>query len=75
MKAIVSITLIVLLCGINSAPINAIRLCASRKKNIENLSLKQHIPSLPENIPNNSNVAHTIVSLKYVMYYKSTLLK
>ncbi|XP_076636027.1 kinase protein wishful thinking [Colletes latitarsis] len=60
MKAIVSITLIVLLCGINSTPINAIRICASRKKSIENLSLKQNAPSVPENIPNDSNIARIV---------------
>lgn len=65
MKAFVSITLTVLLCGINSAPINAIRICASRKKSIENLSLKQNTPSVPETIPNDSNIAHTIVSWKH----------
>ncbi|XP_012151416.1 kinase protein wishful thinking isoform X1 [Megachile rotundata] len=59
MKAIVSITLIVLLYGINSIPINAVRICASRKKSIENLPLKQNAQSVPENISNDSNVVHT----------------
>lgn len=68
MKAIVSITLILLLYGINSIPINAVRICASRKKNIENLPLKQNALSVPENIPNNSNLVHTIVSFQHMVY-------
>ncbi|XP_043587446.1 bone morphogenetic protein receptor type-2 isoform X2 [Bombus pyrosoma] len=59
MKAIVSITLIVLLYGINSVPISAIRICASRKKNNENFLLKQNTPSVPEDLLNDSNVIHT----------------
>ncbi|XP_017889163.1 bone morphogenetic protein receptor type-2 isoform X2 [Ceratina calcarata] len=59
MKAIVSITLIALLHGINSIPINA-RKCASRKKNIDNFPLKQNIPSVPESLPNDSNVIHSL---------------
>ncbi|XP_033356226.1 bone morphogenetic protein receptor type-2 isoform X2 [Bombus vosnesenskii] len=59
MKAIVSITLIVLLYGINSIPISAIRICASRKKNNENFLLKQNTPSVPEDLLNDSNVIHT----------------
>ncbi|KAG7201570.1 hypothetical protein KM043_004316 [Ampulex compressa] len=60
MKAIVSLTLVTLLCGISSAPTNAIRICASRKKTIENISLKQNTPGVPEDIPNDNSVARTI---------------
>jgi len=62
MRAIVSIALITLLCGISLAPINAIRRCASRKKNVENLSLKQNSAHVPEDTSNNHNVGCTIKS-------------
>lgn len=70
MKAIVSITLIVLLYGINSVPISAIRICASRKKNNENFLLKQNTPSVPEDLLNDSNVIHTGVSseIYWILY-------
>ena len=62
MKAIVSITLIVLLYGINSVPISAIKICASRGKDNENFTLKQNITSVPEDLLNDSNIIHTAVS-------------
>lgn len=74
MKAIVSITFIVLLYGINSVPISAIRICASRKKNNENFPLKQNTPSVPEDFLNDSNIIHTAVSLiLYVFTVKLVL--
>lgn len=69
MKAIVSITLILLLHGINSVPSNAIRICASRKKNIENFPLKQSIASVPENLPNDNSITHIAVSVVICMIY------
>ncbi|XP_043525345.1 bone morphogenetic protein receptor type-2 isoform X2 [Frieseomelitta varia] len=59
MKAIVSITLIVLLYGINSVPISAIKICASRGKDNKNFTLKQNITSVPEDLLNDSNIIHT----------------
>ncbi|KAG5326756.1 BMPR2 protein, partial [Acromyrmex heyeri] len=56
MRAIVSIVLITLLCGISLAPINAIRKCASRKKNVENLSLKQNSAGVSEVTSNDHNI-------------------
>ncbi|XP_018060219.1 PREDICTED: bone morphogenetic protein receptor type-2 isoform X2 [Atta colombica] len=55
MRAIVSIVLITLLCGISLAPINA-RKCASRKKNVENLSLKQNSAGVSEVTSNDHNI-------------------
>lgn len=68
MKAIVSITLIVLLYGINSVPISAIKICASRGKENENFTLKQNITSVPEDLLNDSNIIHTAVSSNYIVY-------
>ncbi|KYN01517.1 Bone morphogenetic protein receptor type-2 [Cyphomyrmex costatus] len=56
MRAIVSILMITLLCGISLAPINAIRKCASRKKNVENFSLKQNSAGVPEDTSNDHNI-------------------
>lgn len=71
MRAIVSIALIALLCGICLAPINAVRICASRKKNVENLSV-------PENVSNGHNVGHPIVSyckvVIFLRYYNNLFL-
>lgn len=55
MRAIVSIILITLLCGISLASVNATRRCASRKKNVENLSSRQDSTGVPENTSNDHN--------------------
>lgn len=71
MRAIVSITLITLLCGISLAPINAIRRCASRKKNVENFSLKQNLAGVLEATSNDHNVGCAIVNYnKLVLLFK-----
>lgn len=55
MRAIVPIVLVGLLYGISSAPIKASRMCASRKKAIENISLKQNSGDTLEVVSNESN--------------------
>lgn len=62
MKAIVSFILITLLCGISLTCVNADRICASRKKNAENLSLKQNSAIVPEDVFIDHNVSHIIVN-------------
>ena len=59
MRAIVSIALITLLCGISLAPVNAIRRCA-RKKNVENPSLRQSSAGVPENASNDHKVNENV---------------
>ncbi|KAI4504255.1 hypothetical protein M0802_000726 [Mischocyttarus mexicanus] len=59
MRAIVSVVLVTLLYGISSAPIYASRICASRKKTNEHISLKLNSAGLPvEDLSNNNNVIH-----------------
>ncbi|XP_050448402.1 bone morphogenetic protein receptor type-2 [Cataglyphis hispanica] len=55
MRAIVSIILTTLLCGISLASVNATRRCASRKKNVENFSSKQNLTGVPEDASNDHN--------------------
>jgi len=74
MRAIVSITLITLLCGISSVPINASRLCASRKKNIESLSLKQNSASVPEDISNDHDVGRKIINHYESVHFLSIII-
>ncbi|XP_020292585.1 bone morphogenetic protein receptor type-2 [Pseudomyrmex gracilis] len=60
MRTIVSVTLIILLYGVvlilSLVPINAIRICASRKKNFETLSLKQNSTGISQDGSNDQNV-------------------
>ncbi|XP_011149457.1 bone morphogenetic protein receptor type-2 isoform X1 [Harpegnathos saltator] len=61
MKAIVSFILIILLCSISLASVNADRICASKKKNSETPSLKQNSAVVPEDISIDHNSSHIIV--------------
>ncbi|XP_025271145.1 bone morphogenetic protein receptor type-2 isoform X1 [Camponotus floridanus] len=56
MRAIVSIALITLLCGISLASVNATRKCASRKGNAENFYSRQNSTGVPENTSNDHNI-------------------
>ncbi|XP_015610272.1 bone morphogenetic protein receptor type-2 [Cephus cinctus] len=57
MRAIVSTLLVALLCGINSTPIDASRICASQQKNIGNISLKQNSADSSDNNSDDNNLA------------------
>lgn len=74
MRAIVSVVLITLLCGISLAPINAIRRCASRKKNVENLSSKQNSAGVPEDTSNDHNVDRVIVNYNKLLCFLNKIL-
>lgn len=78
MKVSVSIALLSFLYGISSVPINASRICASKKKNVENIYLQQNAHGV-EDVSHEIDGLHIQVhdnlsSKRRIFYFKNNII-